>query len=582
MVLKQPSQRQPRKPIVPVTALADDLAKLNKEQSRLAMDEILRLDPAWRFYRTFATDNQRAVIESTALYLHIDKPNQVGGTATMLVDAALYLRGIHPTRPRPKEPLQILFIVPRKAQMGSIFGKRLFKASSIVTNHPAYAHLLAKEPDLALLGSIPLICKEEDAHLEKTGSSMGRVVSKATIPGPYGSDELFFFISGDDKAWETVMGNNYHAVYRDESVAKGQNLMPELRMRVAIHHDRHTVDRPGCGYIRWGCTTLKFSEELREFVKFCTAGVEGHAQIRLTKDDNPTISAAARASLAIGMSDSEANKRIWGTATAMDEDLILRVERDRVLRFTPYQVLPEDNLWLAYDPGFRDPCAICLFAVPKGTQRLIMLAYRSWAYGTTHEHVACMASLLNGRLAVSIVCDPAIKRSDSITGVSNYDIFCQAVLTAGIRLNSAPCLGRNRYEDTVPLLQTFLSHQENRELCFDCDGDGTEEALCQFETFRYKEGATRKLMEANVYQKNNQSVDATRYLCSRFNAWIDLGPNTSKETERAEAAVEAAVNPALATHRRWLEDGAMGFDAWMAENPAPAGGGSLSFASVDW
>lgn len=530
------------------------------------LDALLRLDPAWRFYRSLATANQRAVIESTDLYLHVDKPNQVGGTLTMLVDAVLYLKGIHPTRPRPKEPMQILFIVPKKAQMGSIFGKRLFKGSSIVTNHPAYAALLAEEPDLAQLGSIPLLCREDEAHLEKTGSSMGRVVSKASVPGPYGIDELYFYISGDDKAWETVMGNNYHAIYRDESVAKGQNLMPELRMRVAIHHDRHSIDRPGCGYIRWGCTTLKFSEELKEYVELCKAGVANHRQIRLSKSDNPTISEAARVSLAVGMSENEAAKRIWGTSTAMDEDLILRVEREKVVLKAPYQLRPADNLWLSYDPGFRDPCAICLYAVPKESQRLILLAYRSWAFGTTHEHVACMASLLSGRLAVSIVCDPAIKRTDTITGVSNFDIFCEAVVTAGIRLNSAPCLGRNRYEDTVPLLQTFLSHEEGRALCFDRDGDGTEEALCQFETFRYKEGAVRKCLEANIYQKNNQAVDATRYLCSRFPAWIDLGPHTSKAEEAAAEEAAEQIEPALALHRKRLAAGAEAYDAWMAEN----------------
>ena len=109
-----------------------------KPEALAEMDKILRLDPAWRFYRTFATANQKAIIESEALYLHVRKPNQVGGTATMLVDAALYLKGIHPTRPRPHEPMQLLFIVPRKAQMGSIFGKRLFKESGFVpTSRPS-------------------------------------------------------------------------------------------------------------------------------------------------------------------------------------------------------------------------------------------------------------------------------------------------------------------------------------------------------------------------------------------------------------------------------------------------------------
>ena len=548
------------------------------------MDAILRLDPAWRFYRTFATEHQRQVIESTALYLHIDKPNQVGGTQTMLVDAALYLKGIHPTRPRPHEPMQILFIVPKKAQMGSIFGKRLFKASSIVTTVPVYAKHLEAEPDLATLGQLPLLCSEEQgAHLEMTGSAMGRVVSKATVPGPYGNDELFFYISGDDKAWETVMGNNYHAIYRDESVAKGQNLLPELKLRVAIHHDRHSVDRPGCGYIRWGCTTLKFSEELRDFVKFCKAGVEGHAQIKLLPQDNPTISDKTRDAMSKGMSVGEGKKRLYGTANAMDEDLILRVERDLVLMKRPYQLQPSDNLWLSYDPGFRDPCAIQLYAVPKGTKHLVTLAYRSWAYGTTHEHVACMADMLRGRLAVSIVCDPAIKRTDSITGVSNYAIFCEACNTAGIRLNSAPCLGRNRYEDTIPLLQTFLSHQEDRALWFDCDGDGTEEALCQFETFRYKEGAVRKMLEANVYQKNNQAVDSTRYLCSRFPSWIDLGPHTStEEYERAEASL-AIADPLAAKQRKLLDDGAAAYDQFYAENGGvPGHREGLTFSTVEW
>lgn len=547
------------------------------------MDRILRLDPAWRFYRTFATENQRKVIESTALYLHIDKPNQVGGTLTMLVDAALYLKGIHPTKPRPRESMQLLFIVPRKAQMGSIFGKRLFKQSSLVTTSPAFADILEKEPYLADIGTLPLLLTEEQGvRLEKTGSSMGRVVSKATIPGPYGDDELFFFISGDDKAWLSIMGNNYHGVYRDESVAKGQNLMPELRTRVGIHHDRHGVDRPGCGFIRWGCTTLAFSEELRDFVALCKANVEGHEQIRLTPADNPSISNKTREAQALGMSKAEADKRLWGTATAFDENLVLRVDRALIMRKEPYIVKPDDNLWLAYDPGFRDPCAIVLAAVPKNTKDIIVIAYRSWSWGTTAEHVAAMAALLRGRLCVSIVCDPAIKRSSSVTGISNFAIFCEAVQTAGIRLNSAPCLGNNRYESGLPLLQTFLSHQEGRALWFDRDGDGTEEALCQMEVFRFKEGATRVVLEANIYQKNNQAVDAIRYLCTRMPQWIDIGPNTSlEEFEQAAAALEIS-DPALAAHKRMLAQGAADYDSFMEENAVPGDNGSLTISHESW
>lgn len=547
------------------------------------LDDKLRLDPAWRFYRTFATANQRKVIESTALYLHIDKPNQVGGTLTMLVDAALYLKGIHPTKPRPREPLQLLFIVPRKAQMGSIFGKRLFKQSSLVTTSPAFADIIAKEPYLADIGTLPLLMTEEQgAHLEKTGSSMGRVVSKATVPGPYGDDELFFFISGDDKAWESLMGTNFHGVYRDESVAKGQNLLPELRLRVAIHHDRHAVDRPGCGFIRWGCTTLKFSEELRDFVEFCKAGVEGHAQIRLLPGDNPSISTKTRDSMAKGMSEAEGKKRLYGTANAMDEDLVLRVDRGKVLLKAPYQLSPADNLWIGYDPGWRDPCAIGLYAIPKGTRHAVMLAYRSWPYGTTHEHVACIADLLRGRMAVSIVCDPAIKRTDTITGQSNFSVFCAACETACIRLNSMPCLGRAVYEDTVPLLQTYLSHQEERALWFDRDGDGTEEALCQMETFRYKDGAPRKLLESNIYQKNNQSVDATRYFLSRFPGWVDLGPHTSlEEYGRAEAA-RALLDPAGAAHEKMMAQGAADYDLFMEENAVPGDSNELTISHESW
>lgn len=536
-----------------------------REAALAVLDKRLRLDPAWRFYRTFAGPGQRAIIESTALYLHIHKPNQVGGTATMLVDASLYLKGIHPTKPRPKEPMQMLFIVPKKAQMGSIFGRRLFQASSLVTAHPAYADILAKEPDLINLGKIPLLSSEADAHLEKTGSSMGRVVSKATVPGPYGNDELFFYISGDDKAWETVMGNNYHAIYRDESVAKGQNLMPELRTRVGIHHDRHTIDRPGCGYIRWGCTNLKYSEELKEFSALCAAKAPGHDQVRLVPSDNPAISTKTREAQAVGMSEGEAKKRLWGTSTAQDEDLIFRVERSLVMTKTPYELKPSDNLWLAYDPGWRDPCAICLYAVPADGRSVILLKYKSWAYGTTHEHVACMADMLDGRLAVTIVCDPAIKRTDSITGQSNFDAFCESLSTANVRLGASPVLGRNRYEDTLPLVQTYLSQQEGRSLQFDMGGEGVEEVLCQFETFRYKEGAPRKVLEANIYQKNNQAVDATRYLLSRFPSWVDIGDHTSVRQSTAKKQEQDILNPELATHQRWLEAGASAYDAFMDE-----------------
>lgn len=540
-----------------------------REAALAVMDQRLRLDPAWRFYRTFATPNQRAIIESPALYLHISKPNQVGGTATMLVDAALYLKGIHPVRPRPKEPMQLLFIVPKKAQMGSIFGRRLFKESSIVTNIPAYAHILAKEPDLADLGKKPLICTEAEAHLEKTGSSMGRVVSKASVPGPYGIDELYFYISGDENAWETVMGNNYHGIYRDESVAKGQNLMPELRTRVGIHHDRHSIDRPGCGYIRWGCLAAKFSEELRDFAKLCAANVTGHAQVKLDSTDNPAISKQTRENQALGMSAAEASKRLWNTTTVFDESLVLRVDREVVVHPGPYTIQPEDNLWLSYDPGWKDPCGIALWCCPKDSQKAIMVGWRSWAGGTTTEHAKAIADLLAGRYAMTIVYDYQLNEPSKVTGISTYKVWYESLMLHGVRLQQPPCISPKRYASDIPLLRTFLTHQDGWAMQFDITAPGVEEAMCQYEAYRYKEGASRQLLETNIYQRNVEAVDCGRYFVSRFGGWVDIGSNLPLNGYAAPAAATPipAIDEAKAAYEAQ-------YDAFM---DSEGGGNGLQF-----
>lgn len=541
------------------------------------LDKELVGDPAWRFYRTFATPNQRAIIESTERYVHIEKPNQVGGTLTMLVDAVLYIRGIHPTRRRPKEAMQLLMIVPRKAQMGSVFGKRLFRSSTIDVTSPAFAHLLEKEPGLKDIERKPLLCSEQEAHLEKTQSSMGRVISKASIPCKYGgNDEIYFFISGDEKAWESIAGQQFHAIWRDEAFGAGMNLMPELRTRVLKHHDK--PDRPYCGTIRWGCLAAKATEELRDFIKLCKSGAPHHRQIVLGPEDNPSISQKTRADAAVGMSAVEAKKRLWGEANAFDENLVFRVSRDLVLTKSPYEPRPEDNLWLAYDPGWRDPCGIGLFVVPKSMPRsAILLEFRSWQFGSTGEHVASIADMLAGRLAVTCVCDPAIKRM-SPSGVSNYHQFVEACRTAGIRFNTDPCLGYNRYENTIPQTQSYLLGEQGRNLFFNVDGPGVEEALCQFETFRFKDGAERKHLENCIYQKNNTAVDLTRYFLSRVPGWIDIGPHTSA-AQAAEARVAAEEeDPALARHRAWLEESARLCDQFDEETGRMPPG--LSIASI--
>jgi hypothetical protein len=528
-----------------------------REAALAVLDKHLRMDPAWRFYRTFGGKNHRRVIESEALYLHVGKPNQVGGTLAMCADAALYLKGVHPVRPRPKEPMQLLFIVPKKAQI-RIFENRFFRACGIVSAVPAFAKLLAKEPDLAEIGKRPFLCPESECHLEKTGSSQGRVASKATVPGPYGNDELFFYISGDEKAWESLMGNNFHGIYRDEAVAKGDNLMPELRTRVGIHHDRHATDRPGCGYIRWSCLVSKYSEELREFRNLCEAKVEGHDIVKLEYTDNPAISKETREKQAKGLSKKEADKRIWGTADAFDEDLILRVNRALVVTPERYVVQPEDNLWMVYDPGWKDPCGLALFAVPKDSQHAVMIQYRSWAGGTTHEHAQCIADMLKGRLAVTVVCDYQLKAPSTITGISGFTVFCESLTHAGVRLNTAPCFSPKRYESDIPMLQTYLSQQEGRKLLFDLGGDGVEEALCQLEAYRYKDKHDHKLLEANVYQKGVEAVDVCRYFCSRFFSWVDIGPHTalSEYVSRVtpEPTVEDIVDRAAEEYERNYND----------------------------
>lgn len=513
------------------------MARPTKEQARKLRDKWL--SPLTTYFNTLAGPSHLAYLKSPALFKCITAANQSGKTTAMQADCVAHLLGKHPFAPN-FAPERILVIITRTDQAATVWGKRLLKACELPGD----------------VGKLPWI----DAHYIKKvnwkpAQKFGRYPGSFEL---HNGSEYYMALAGDPDSWQGLEGLKFTRVYRDEATGS-ENLSEELEPRLWVA--RSDPNMPGAGGMNWGATETKDNEEYRKFREACQKPEPNHAWFYFPTEENTSVSREVREAARTRMSEESYKVRALGQGSTTDRVKVIAPYWIPAIheRTEPYRIRPDDNLWITFDPGWKDKCGILCSVVSRDRPRHIrILAWMSYKFGGYNHAVQDMKRWLDGRTATRIVCDAQIHASMQHNGRTYYTEFCELLKTHKVDVHADPLWAKPRIEDSLPLLQDALqNHGENHDpyrnsIEVDLTGEGCEAFVGELLNSRWqvdREGNVLKVM----VQRALEAFDCSRYLVVQAPQWMDYGQQYAL-TEVVTGVPEAPIDPDLALQRaRWAE-----------------------------
>ena len=480
-------------------------------------------DPKGMTYRLGPSKTQLACMMDTSLYRILEGPNRGGKTIHLLCECAAYARGLHPARPWTIPP-RILVLITTRQQAKSVWQDRLLEKSKVFG--PAESYPLIPEWEIA-----DRTKKRKDIDYVYMGST--RVASRIGLKN---GAEIYFYWSGAADAWTRIEGMDFDAVFRDESNKDGNTgdqLMAELKLRL-LDAQCHP-DKPHAGFMLWGATDTKASSEFKEYRQQALSGMPDWGYHKIGPDENPVIGIEARKKMANAMNDDDAKVRLFGEGGYGDRFKVLErhFDPERNVLKEPYQPTATDNLFIFLDPAFGKTGSkhgIILAAIRRDEKNVLrIIAENARANCAVSEQVEIMIGMLNGvgRNSIeSIVMDPAAAKTES-TGESVYFQYMKELMRRGVTVHGGMVLGRNRKDDTYPMIITAL--REGRVLI----NPECVMLISQICEARSKD-PTKYSGPQGVIDKKLDVLAAFRYGVSRNLFYIDRG-NQPMTAPKAEA-----------------------------------------------
>lgn len=392
------------------------------------------------------TPTQAACYASLATYRLITGANRSGKTTEVIMDCAAYARGIHAHRPW-FGPVTILVIVPARAQAAGVWGARLLSRSQI--KGPLGRHPLIPPWDLAYEGA--------RAKVTWSPSAAGKYPSSIELAN---GSRIYIALSGDPRSWERLQGFAFDAIYRDEAVGNA-NLGAELLARLLENQNRE--DRPHSGFMLWGATPTLINEEFEKYRDRCRSGAPGHAVFEIGPDENPAVTAAARESMRAAMSDEEASIRLDGTSTAADFTYIYARQwnHQRHVLAREYEIDPEDNILVGYDPGGvgaeSNNTGMVIGVLRREAPSHIRFVHEILHNRTTLvEDMQALAEWLRGRFIHALIYDPAMRRKEKGNGLRLTTQLSDAAARCGIEMMQGLVMPHNRHRPGINLVREYL------------------------------------------------------------------------------------------------------------------------------
>lgn len=521
--------------------------KLSPEVARKRLAELRASDPVRQFMDNLATETQREILSCQETYVLVTSANQGGKTTVAIVDCAATLRGIHPFQ-QWCGPVKVIVVVPSRAQAASIWGARLLTGSEI---RKTITTPSGKSVDLA---TRPLIPANEVETISWAYSPQGKYPGKLILKN---GSEMIVVLSGDVNSWKRLQGIAADKVYRDEAVGN-EDLGNELNPRLLVSQTQASRgDRPWGGRVMWVATNTLINEEFEAYKRRCEDNEAGHRLFWINPNENPAVSMEVRAMMRGTMSDEAAAIRMDGTGNAVNDVLIFRNQWKTTRHVLPtvYEPDPMDNLWIAWDPGIKSAFGL-VGACQSRENPLQIKVCRAWTEKrqTIDYQAEIIREWLDGRTLEGIVYDPAANKTEYNRGQSIYSLLANLLEKMGIKIIRGFLAGRNRYEDTIPLMQRYFDPDPHSKSCPPLvvinpespdNPTGTGELINQLMRYRFKNAQTQNLKGAAIYRTDTDLVDPLRYLISRQPAWAQRDPNHRRHATFAAGAYPLPENPMM-------------------------------------
>ena len=534
------------------------MARPNKEQAQKLRDQWLL--PLTTYCAELAGPSHLAYLKSDKLYRCIDSGNRSGKTTCIQVDCVYKLLGKHPFAPNfPNR--RILVIITRSDQAASVWGDRLLKKCGLP----------------GAVGKLPWV----DRHYVKK-ITWQRSQKHGRYPGKIefiNGSEYYMALAGDPDSWLALEGMPFDDIYRDEA-AGTTNLSDELEARLwDAQSASERGEKPGAGGVHWGATRTKDNSEHAAFMKRCQSGLSDHGYFYFPSEENASVSQSVREKAKERMSAEAHAVRAMGIGSTVDRVKIyspcwvkdIHEVRER------YRIRPDDNLWIGFDPGWRDKCGILGAAVSRDEPRHLKLIYwSSYKFGGYDHAVQDMKRWLDGRTATRLVCDSQMHASKQDTGETYYTVFDGLLKAHGVKLHSDPLWAKPRIEDSIPSVQKALqNHGHDYDPMWNSitvytgeqDGDpltgnpGTAAFVAELLDYRWRVDREGNVLRETV-QKNIEAADCLRYMVYQAPQWMDYGEQHAL-TETVTGLPESPIDPDVALQRQrfaeadriWAEEG---------------------------
>lgn len=496
--------------------------------------------PLTTYYNTLAGPSHLKFLHDPKLFRCINAANQSGKTTCMMAEVVAKLLGKHPFLPN-FDNRRILVIITRTDQAATIWGRRLLKTCGLPGD----------------VGKQPWI---DPHYIKPNGVIWARSQKHGKYPGSIqfnNGSEYFMALAGDPDSWEGIEGIQIDDIYQDEATGN-ENLMDELDPRLWFSRE----NKPGGGGKVWGATETKDNVAYQTFKDKCQKQIDEHHSFHYFPwQENTSISEKTRETAKNTMSPEAYMVRAMGVGSTTDRVKVIAPYWIPAIheRKEPYRIRPDDNLWITFDPGWKDKCGILCSVVSRDRPRHIrVLAWMSYKFGGYNHAVQDMKRWLDGRTATRIVCDAQIHASMQHNGRTYYTEFCELLKTHKVDVHADPLWAKPRIEDSLPLLQDCLqNHGENHDpyrnsLEVDVTGEGCESFIGELLNSRWqvdREGNVLKVM----VQKALESFDCARYLVVQSPQWMDYGQQFAL-TETSTGIPDAPIDPDVALQRaRWAE-----------------------------
>ena len=543
--------------------------KLKPEQAAAALAEMRAADPVRVFMDKLATVTQRGILSCPETYVLVTSANQGGKTTVAIVDCAATLRGIHPFQPW-FGPVKVIVVVPSRAQAASIWGARLLTGSEIRKT------ITTPKGKVVDLGTRPLIPASEIDKVSWAYSPQGKYPGKLVLKN---GSEMIVILSGDVNSWKRLQGVAADKVYRDEAVGN-EDIGNELNPRLLVSQtSAQRGERPWGGRVLWVATNTLINEEFENYKRRCEDNIAGHRIFWIDPRENPAVSMEVRASMRDTMSDEAASIRMDGTGNAVNDVLIFRNQwkTDRHVLKEVYEPDHMDNLWIAWDPGIKSAFGL-VGACQTPENPLQVRVCKCWTEKrqTIDYQANIIRDWLDGRVLEGIVYDPAANKSEYSHGQSIYCLLADLLAKMGIKIIRGFLPGRNRYEDTIPLMQRYFDPDPHNRTCPPLvtinpespeTPTGTGELINQLMRYRFKNAQTQSLKGASIFRTDTDLVDPLRYLISRQPCWAKRDPNHRIHSTFAASAMplpenretgplddDASLPPDIRIHRQRLRE----------------------------